>query len=165
MTHVHNCAFLIYGTLAACTPHHCPLALRQVQALAVKHGLVCREAFHYREHPLAQRYVPLPHAGCNHSCNPTMSNHTTWLQPLAPQSKHHMCSLRELVHGKVSDTPAVSGRSLPTWAATPAAAAPASSTHSSGVLGRLISLHVDLLIPAWVFGGANIRYQESLAGW
>lgn len=35
---------------------------------------------------------------------------------------------------------------------------------AGGVLGPLRAIDVRLLIPAWVFGGANIRFQEQLAG-
>lgn len=35
---------------------------------------------------------------------------------------------------------------------------------AGGVLGRLQSIDVTVLIPKWVFGGANIRFQETLAG-
>lgn len=34
----------------------------------------------------------------------------------------------------------------------------------SGVLGPLQHADASVLIPRWVFGGANIRFQEALAG-
>lgn len=35
---------------------------------------------------------------------------------------------------------------------------------AGGALGELRSAHAEVLIPWWVFGGANIRFQETLAG-
>lgn len=39
--------------MPAC-PHTCCWRCREVQKLARRKGLLCREAFHYKEHPLAQ---------------------------------------------------------------------------------------------------------------
>lgn len=48
---------------------------------------------------------------------------------------------------------------LPHWVQRPALPG-----GQGGVLGPLKSVDVQLLIPRWVFGGANIRFQEQLAG-
>ncbi|GIL50770.1 hypothetical protein Vafri_6911 [Volvox africanus] len=85
---------------------------REVQDLARSRGLVCREAFHYREHPLMEH-------------------------------------LRALL-----GSPALGVSS----------GSPGCQEASGGVLGRLRSVDVAVLIPKWVFGGTNIRFQESLAG-
>lgn len=68
--------------------------------------LLCREAFHYREHPLMDHVRGL----------------------LAPGN------------------------------------AQAVAAAERAALGALRSIDVQVLIPAWVFGGANIRWQETLAG-
>lgn len=68
---------------------------RHVQALAQAKGLLIREAFHYREHPLMTQV---------------------------------------------------------------------SAQLAAGRVGQLKELHVRVLIPSWVFGGQNIRFQEGLAG-
>ncbi|KAG2428864.1 hypothetical protein HYH02_014275 [Chlamydomonas schloesseri] len=83
----------------------------EVQALARQKRLVCREAFHYREHPLMEHLVQLLGGSSNNSSS--------------------------------------SG---------------SSSSGGTGPLGRLRSLEAQVLIPKWVFGGANIRFQETLAG-
>ncbi|KXZ42771.1 hypothetical protein GPECTOR_119g402 [Gonium pectorale] len=102
---------------------------REVQALARKRGLVCREAFHYREHPLMEH-----------------------LQSV-------LCS------------PGAAGKAAaPGLARRAPVGAPAGTNAGDdqaalgGVLGRLSAIDVAVLIPKWVFGGANIRFQETLAG-
>lgn len=71
--------------------------------------LLCREAFHYREHPLMEHVRGL----------------------LAPGS---------------------------------AEAVAAAERAAGGPLGALRSIDVQVLIPAYIFGGTNIRWQETLAG-
>ncbi|KAF5840056.1 hypothetical protein DUNSADRAFT_17975 [Dunaliella salina] len=93
---------------------------RELQSLALKNGLICREAFHYREHPLATR-------------------------------------LREITLGPPCRNP--EAPTVPQWMAPPAVAGGA-----GGLLGQLESIDVQVLIPKWVFGDANIRFLEELAG-
>ncbi|GLC69143.1 hypothetical protein PLESTF_000794700 [Pleodorina starrii] len=90
---------------------------REVHALARSRGLVCREAFHYREHPL-------------------------------------MDHLRGLLLAAPSPSPGAAGT----------VHGNGGNGNGNGLLGRLQSVDVAVLIPKWVFGGANIRFQETLAG-
>ncbi|GFR46541.1 hypothetical protein Agub_g8132, partial [Astrephomene gubernaculifera] len=92
---------------------------REVQSLARQRGLLCREAFHYREHPLLQHL-----------------QHTLTGQQRPQQGKQQQ--------GGGADADVAVG--------------------SGGALGPLRSIEVAVLIPSWVFGGANIRWQETLAG-
>ncbi|EFJ45147.1 hypothetical protein VOLCADRAFT_118462 [Volvox carteri f. nagariensis] len=102
---------------------------REVQALARSRGLVCREAFHYREHPLMEHL---------HRLLGSMSSLCTDSSPKAVGKQQHLQQQQH--HGKFHEEA------------------------SGGVLGRLKSVDVAVLIPKWVFGGANIRFQETLAG-
>ncbi|KAG2424125.1 hypothetical protein HXX76_014799 [Chlamydomonas incerta] len=93
----------------------------EVQALARRKRLVCREAFHYREHPLMHHLVQLLGGGGGSSSG----------------------------QGGGSSSIGANG---------------GGAAGAGGPLGRLRSLEAQVLIPKWVFGGANIRFQETLAG-
>eukprot|EP00198_Chlamydomonas_reinhardtii_P011013 XP_001700350.1 predicted protein [Chlamydomonas reinhardtii] len=98
----------------------------EVQALARQKRLVCREAFHYREHPLAEHLVQLLGGGGGGGEGGSSSGDST---------------------GKSKSIRAGNG-----------------AAGTGGPLGRLRSMEAQVLIPKWVFGGANIRFQETLAG-
>lgn len=97
-----------------------------MQALARQKRLVCREAFHYREHPLAEHLVQLLGGGGGGGEGGSSSGDST---------------------GKSKSIRAGNG-----------------AAGTGGPLGRLRSMEAQVLIPKWVFGGANIRFQETLAG-
>ena len=152
--------------------------------MARKRGLVCREAFHYREHPLLPRLQQL-------------------VSPPSQHSGSEGCQVksdRGSGGAAVSAITAGAGRTGPSAGIAEGASTPgsggASSTKGSssntsgrnssdrtvggsfrgrdggggrsgddgGVLGEVQRIDVRLLIPKWAFGSGDIRWMEGLAG-
>ena len=118
---------------------------REVQAVARRKGLLCREAFHvgtligFVKHPLCG----IPCTISEFGTNPRL--YTPY--PCALQYREHPLHKRLLA---LMQPPTTGGES----------GAAAATLH----LGRIRRIDVRVLIPKWVFGLTNIRFMEGLAG-
>lgn len=152
--------------------------------MARKKGLLCREAFHYREHPLLPRLQqlvspPLQHGGSEggHVKTNRGSGGAAVLASAAGTERAGPSAgsaegARTPGGGGASS---ISSSSSNTSGRNSSGSANGSSFRGGdggggcsggdgGVLGEVQRIDVRLLIPKWVFGSGDIRWMQGLAG-
>lgn len=158
---------------------------REVQQVARKKGLLCREAFHYREHPLLPRLQqlvspPSQHAGSEGGqvktykgsggaavlasaagtagTGPSAGSAEGARTPTGGGGASSISSFSSNTSGRNSSGSAVGGSFRGGDGGSSCGGG------DGGVLGEVQRIDVRLLIPKWVFGSGDIRWMEGLAG-